>query len=41
LGIYGAARMTYSNVIGKGDEVLFPADTPIQIQTSPNQPPQP
>jgi hypothetical protein len=34
-GIYGAARTTYSNVLGKGREVQFPANTLIQVQLSP------
>jgi hypothetical protein len=41
-GIYGAARTTYSNVLGKGREVQFPANTLIQVQLSPvAQAPQP
>ena len=38
LGIWGLARSTYSNVIAKGREVSFPADTPIEVQLSPNPP---
>jgi hypothetical protein len=32
MGAYGAARTMYSNVLGKGREVTFPADTPIQVR---------
>lgn len=35
LGVYGAARAMYSNVLGKGHEVVFPANTLIQVQLSP------
>jgi hypothetical protein len=35
LGAYGAARTMYSNVLGKGREVTFTADTPIQVQLAP------
>jgi hypothetical protein len=34
LGFYGAGRTIYSNVIGPGQEVTFPADTPIEIRLS-------
>jgi hypothetical protein len=33
--IVGVARTVYSNVLAKGDEVSFPADTPIQLQLAP------
>ena len=36
-GVFGSARSTYSNILGKGSEVSFPADTVIQIQLSPGQ----
>jgi hypothetical protein len=35
MGAYGAARTLYSNVFGKGREVTFPADTPIQVRLAP------
>ena len=34
-GIAGAARTLYTNVLGKGREVHFAADTPIQVQLAP------
>jgi len=35
LSAIGAARTTYSNVLGKGREVQFPADTIMQLQLAP------
>ena len=35
LSAYGAARTTYSNVLGKGRDVEFPADTVMQLQLAP------
>ncbi len=35
LGAYGAARTIYSNVLGKGREVTFASDTPIQVRLAP------
>jgi hypothetical protein len=35
LGVIGVVRTTYTGVIGKGREVVFPADTRIQVQLSP------
>jgi hypothetical protein len=35
LGVYGAARSIYANVLGKGREVTFSADTPIQVRLAP------
>jgi len=35
LGVYGAARTMYKNVLGKGREVTFAADTPIQVRLAP------
>jgi hypothetical protein len=35
MGIYGAGRTIYTNVLGKGREVTFPADTPIQVRLAP------
>jgi hypothetical protein len=31
----GVARTVYTNVIGKGQELRFPADTPIRVQLAP------
>ena len=36
-GVVGAARSVYRNILGKGQEVRFPADTPIQVQLAPGQ----
>jgi hypothetical protein len=33
--VVGAARTVYTNILGKGQELKFPADTPIQIQLAP------
>jgi hypothetical protein len=35
LGALGAVRTTYSSVFAKGKEVIFPADTRIQVQLAP------
>jgi hypothetical protein len=35
MGVYGAARTIYTNVLGKGREVVFAADTPIQVRLAP------
>jgi hypothetical protein len=35
LGVWGAARTMYSNVLGKGRDVVFPENTLIQVQLSP------
>ena len=35
MGVYGAARTMYTNVLGKGREVMFAADTPIQVRLAP------
>ena len=35
LGAYSAVRTIYTNVLGKGREVTFPADTPIQVRLAP------
>jgi hypothetical protein len=37
MGAYGAARTLYSNVLGKGREVTFEADTPIQVRLAPGK----
>jgi hypothetical protein len=34
-GVYGAVRTTYANVVSRGQEVAFPANTMIQVQLSP------
>ena len=35
LSAYGAVRTVYTNVLGKGREVTFTADTPIQVRLAP------
>jgi hypothetical protein len=35
MGVYGAARTIYTNILAKGREVTFPADTPIQVRLAP------
>jgi hypothetical protein len=35
MGVYGAVRTMYRNVFGKGREVTFTADTPIQVGLAP------
>ena len=35
LGVAGVVRTTYANVFAKGREVVFPADTRIQVQLAP------
>jgi len=35
LGVYGAAHTIYTNVLGKGREVIFAEDTPIQVRLAP------
>ena len=39
LGFYGAGRSIYSNVVARGQEVLFPTQTPIEIRLSSSAPP--
>ncbi|MGH9422628.1 MAG: hypothetical protein ACRD3J_21815 [Thermoanaerobaculia bacterium] len=39
LGVAGAARSVYTNIIGKGQEVHFGADTPIEVQLAPGPSP--
>lgn len=34
LGFYGAGRSIYSNIVARGQEVSFPADTPVEIRLS-------
>jgi len=34
-GVLGAARSIYKNILGKGQELRFQADTPIQLQLAP------
>jgi hypothetical protein len=38
LGVLGVVRTTYAGVIAKGREVVFPADTRIQVQLAPGPP---
>jgi hypothetical protein len=35
LAAYGAVRTTWANVLGKGREVTFRADTPIEVRLAP------
>jgi hypothetical protein len=35
LSIFGAAKTVYSNILAKGREVQFPADTPVRLQLAP------
>jgi hypothetical protein len=32
LGFYGAGRLAYSNIIGRGQEITFPKNTPVEIR---------
>jgi len=41
LGILGVARTVYGSVAGKGRDVSFPADTPIQVRLAPGPSPSP
>jgi hypothetical protein len=41
LGVVGASRSMYSNVLGKGREVSFPMHTPIQVRLAPGPSPAP
>jgi hypothetical protein len=34
-GVLGAARSVYKNILGKGQELRFQADTPIQLRLAP------
>jgi hypothetical protein len=36
-GVAGAARSVYTNILGPGQELRFPADTPIQVQLAPGR----
>jgi hypothetical protein len=36
LGVVGAARNVYGSVLGRGREVVIPADTPLQLQLAAN-----
>jgi len=36
-GVVGAARSVYTNILGRGQELRFPADTPIQVQLAPGR----
>lgn len=35
LGFYGVGRSIYTNLLGKGRDIVMPADTPIELQLSP------
>jgi hypothetical protein len=35
LGVFGFARSVYTNLLGKGHDIVMPADTPIDVQLSP------
>jgi hypothetical protein len=39
VGVVGVARTVYSNVLAKGREVSFPADTPLQVRLAPGPSP--
>ena len=39
MGVYGAARTMYTNVLGRGREVTFAQDTPIQVRLAPGPSP--
>jgi len=41
LALVGVARTTYTNVLGRGKDVSFPADTPIEVQLAPGPPARP
>jgi hypothetical protein len=41
ISVVGAARTIYTNILGKGREVSFPADTPIQVRLAPGPTPEP
>jgi hypothetical protein len=41
LAVVGAGRTMYTNVLGKGREVTFPMDTPIQVRLAPGPSPAP
>ncbi len=38
LGVVGAVRTVYTNILGKGQEVHFSADTPIEVKLAPGRP---
>ena len=39
--VASAGRKIYTNILGKGREVSFPADTPIQVRLAPGPTPEP
>jgi hypothetical protein len=41
LSVVGVARTMYTNILGKGRDVSFPVDTPIQVQLAPGPTPEP
>ena len=38
LGFFGVGRSVYTNLLGKGRDIVMPADTPIELQLSPLAP---
>jgi hypothetical protein len=41
LGFYGAGRLAYSNIVGKGSEISFSKNTPMEIRLAPPIQPNP
>jgi hypothetical protein len=41
IGVIGMTRTTYSAIFGKGREIVFPADTVIQVRLAPGPRPVP
>jgi hypothetical protein len=41
LGAFGVTRAVYVSLLGKGRDVIFPVNTPVQMQLSPATPPPP
>jgi hypothetical protein len=39
LAIFGVARTTYASVVGKGHDIRFAADTPIELELAPGPSP--
>jgi hypothetical protein len=35
--VLGVARTTYAGVFARGKDIVFPADTPIQVQLAPGR----
>ena len=40
LGFYGAGRLAYSNIVGRGQEITFPKNTPLEIRMGSQAAPQ-